>query len=197
MDEQQPELRWAPLPPAPRRKGRIWLIAGLAVAALAIVGLLLFFLLPRGESTTPVESQSPTPTATPSETPTPTPTPTASTEPTEPPVVTPPPVADPSLEAFRGQVGGWLNDAIRGLDIVAGAGDEDALPVVDTLQQDAQRLADAHAPSSIAQDWSDGVAAYARDLATLRSALSSGSGISAAIDDARAGAQSLRTLVGL
>ena len=30
-DDQQPELRWAPLPPKPRNRGRIWLIVGLVV----------------------------------------------------------------------------------------------------------------------------------------------------------------------
>ncbi|PRA82994.1 hypothetical protein [Microbacterium sp. MYb66] len=197
MEEQQPELRWAPLPPPPKRTGRIWLIIGLVVAALAIVGVLLFLLLPRGDAGTPAETASPTPTATPTRTPSPTPTPTATPEPTQTPIVTQPPAVDPTLETFRGQVSGWLNDALRGLDIVAGASGQDALPVVDTLQQDAQRLSDAQAPSGIAEDWRDGVSEYTQRLTALRTAISNGSGVSAAIDAARAQAQALRSLVGL
>jgi len=199
MDEPQPELRWAPLPPPPKRTGRVWLIIALVVAALAIVGALLFFFLPRGDSPTPVESASatPTPTSTPTRTPSPSPTPTTAPEPTQTPIVTQPPAVDPTLETFRGQVTGALNAAPRGLDIVAGASGEDALPVVDTLQQDAQRLLDAQAPSAIAEDWRDGVSAYAKTLTQLRSAITNGSGVPAAIDAARAAVQSLRSLVGL
>lgn len=197
MDEQQPELRWAPLDPAPKRTGRIWLIVGVAVAALAIVGALLFFLLPRGGAPEPEESASPSPSASPTESPSATPSPSATAEPTQPPIVTPPPVADPTVEVFRGKVSGWLNDALRGLDIVAGAPGQDALPVVDTLQQDAQRLSDAQPPSSIAQKWRDGVSAYAQRLTELRSAITNESGVSTAVDAARAAAQDLRSLVGL
>jgi hypothetical protein len=203
MEEPQPELRWAPLPPQPKRAGRVWLIVGLSVAALVIVGLVLFFLLPRGESPTPSESASSTPsasaTATPSATPAPTPTSTATTapEPEPTPVLTQPPATDPTIEVFRGQVSGWLNDAPRGLDIIAGASGQDALPVVDTLQQDAQRLSDAQAPSSIASPWQDGVADYAQRLIQLRTAITNDSGVPAAVDAARKSANGLRSLVGL
>jgi len=201
MDEQQPELRWAPLPPAPKRTGRVWLIVGLSVAALAIVGVLLFFLLPRGDAPTPTGSPSPTPstsaTSTPTPTPTVTPTPTASPTPTRTPMLTPPPAVDPSPETFRDQVSGWLNTAPRGLDIISRVGDQDALLVVDSLQQDAQRLSDAQAPSSIDQKWRDGVSAYAKTLAQLRTAITSGSGVPGAVDAARTSVQNLRSLVGL
>jgi hypothetical protein len=201
MEEPQPELRWAPLPPQPKRTGRVWLIVGLSVAALAIVGVLLFMLLPRGDSPTPSGSASPTPTATATTTPTQTPTatPTATTPPApEPtPVLTQPPATDPTIEVFRGQVSGWLNDAPRGLDIIAGASGQDALPVVDTLQQDAQRLSDAQAPSSIASKWQDGVADYAQRLAQLRTAITNDSGVPAAVDAARKSVNGLRSLVGL
>ena len=202
MDEQQPELRWAPLPPAPKRTGRIWLIVGLVVAALAIVGALLFFLLPREGSPVPEESTTPTPTVSPSATPTPSPSPSASPsasstpEPSTP-AVTPPPAVDPTVEVFRGQVRGWLDDSLRGLDIVAGAGGQDALPVVDTLELDAQRLSDAQPPSSIQDEWSADVTAYAKRLAELRSAISNDSGVAAAVDAARTSAQKLRGDVGL
>ncbi len=195
MSDPQPELRWAPIPPAPRHRGRMWLIIGLIVAAVAIVGLVLFFVLPRGTAPEPGASSTPTPSPSSSTTPTPTPTPT-STE-TSAPVVTPPPVVDPTIEAFRGQVSGWLNDALRGLDIVAGASGQDALPVVDSLQQDAQRLSDAQAPASIAEAWRDDLEIYSQRLSDLRSAVSAGSGVSGAVDAARAAAQDLRTLVGL
>ena len=195
MSDPQPELRWAPIPPAPPRRGRMWLIIGLVVAAVVIVSLVLFFLLPRGATPAPEASASPSPSLSPSETPTPTATPTAT--PTSAPVVTPPPVADPTIEAFRGQVSGWLNDALRGLDIVAGVSGQDALPVVDSLQQDAQRLSDAQAPSSIAAPWHDGVSAYSKRLGELSAAISAGGDTSAAVEAARAAVQNLRTLVGL
>lgn len=201
MEESQPELRWAPLPPQPKRTGRVWLIVGLSVAALAIVGLLLFFLLPRGNSPAPSESASPTPTAsvTPTSTPTPTPTPTATTapEPEPTPMLTPPPATDPSIEVFRGQVSGWLNSAPRGLDIIAGASGQDALPVVDTLKQDAQRLSDAQAPSSIASKWYDGVTDYAQRLTQLQAAITNDSGVASAVDAARTSVNALRSLAGL
>lgn len=197
MDEQQPELRWAPLEPAPKRTGRVWLIVGLSVAALVIVGVLLFLFLPRSDAPKPGESPSATPTASASATPTPTPTPSVTPDPTQTPITTPPPATDPSLEAFRGQVSGWLNDAPRGLDIVTGANGPDALPVVETLQQDAQRLSDVQPPSSISDGWQDGVSAYAQRLTELQSALSAGPAPAATIDAARAAVQNLRTLVGL
>ncbi|WP_149084927.1 MULTISPECIES: hypothetical protein [Microbacterium] len=201
MDEPQPEVRWAPLPPAPKRTGRVWLIVGLSVAALAIVGLVLFFLLPRDGAPDPAESASPSPTAGPSETPTPTasptPTATATSTPEPTPITTAPPVGDPTLDVFRDKVSGWLNSADRGLDIIAGASGQDALPVVDSLQEDAQRLGDALPPSSIQDSWRSGVETYAQRLTTLRSAIESGSGVSGAIDSARSAAADLRDLVGL
>ncbi|MEU4016331.1 hypothetical protein AB0E56_13810 [Microbacterium sp. NPDC028030] len=201
MDEQAPELRWAPLPPQPKRTGRVWLIVGLVVAALAIVGALLFFLVPRGESTPPTESASPSPSAsaspTPTATPTASPTPSAVPEPTQTPMVTPPPVEDPSLGVFRERVSGPLGAAPRGLDIIAGSSGQDALSVVDTLQLDAQGLSDARPPSSIGAAWHDGVSAYSERLTQLRTAISNQSGVSAAVDAARTSVQQLRTLVGL
>lgn len=197
MDEPQPELRWAPLPPQPKRTGRIWLIVGLSVAALAIVGLLLFFLLPQGDAPAPSESASPTPTASVAPTSTPTPTATTAPEPEPTPALTPPPATDPTIEVFRGQVSGWLNSAPRGLDIIAGASGQDALPVVDTLQQDAQRLSDAQAPSSIASKWYDGVTDYAQRLTQLQAAITNDSGVAAAVDAARTSVNALRTLAGV
>lgn len=189
MSEQQPDVRWAPIPPKPRSRGRVWLIVGLSLLALVIVGALLFFLLPRGESPDPVASASPT------STPTPIVTPPITAEPTTP-VETEPPVVDPSLPEFRGRVGGWLDSALTGLDIIAN-GTTDVSGVIDTLQDDAQRLSEAARPASIDADWSAGVAAYSGRLTDLRSATASGSGVDAALDAARAAVDNLRSIAGL
>lgn len=198
MSEQQPELRWAPIPPKPKNRGRIWLIIGLIVAVLAIAGALLFFLLPRDGAPDPDASASPTPTATrtatptPTATPSPTPTPTPST-----PVATEPPVVDPSVDMFRDQVGGRLNDATRGLELAASADGADAVPVIESLRLDAQLLSDAQAPTSISDAWYGSVNAYSASLSTLLGAANSGSGFDAALADSQAALQALRAVVGL
>lgn len=194
-DEQQPDVRWAPIPPKPSNAKRVWLIVGLVVAALAIVGVLLFFLLPRGDAPDPGASGTPTPSTSPTSSPTPTSTPTP--EPSITPIDTPPPVVDPSIEAFRGQVGGWLGDAGRGLDIVATSSGQDAVAVVDTLQEDAQRLSEAQPPSSIETQWRDGVDGYYRSLDALRTAVTNGSGVSTAIEKSRTALAALTSTVGL
>lgn len=191
MSEQTPELRWAPIEPKPKNTGRVWLIIGISVAALAIVGALLFFLLPRGEQPAPAATSTPSPTTTS------TPSPSASASATPTPQVTPPVPVDPTVDVFREQVGGWLTDAPRGLDIIAGATGDDALAVMDTLEQDARRLSDAQPPSSIAQQWRDGVDAYSKRLADLHAAITDGSDTAASIDAARAAVTDLQTLVGL
>ena len=195
MDEQQPELRWAPLPPQPKRTGRVWAIVGIVVAVIAIAAALLFFLLPRDGSPRPGESATATPTT--SASPSPSDSPITTPGPSETSGATPPAVPDPTIEGFRGQVSGWLNDAPRGLDIVAGATGQDALPVVDTLQQDAQRLSDAQPPSDIAAAWEEGVAAYAERLTDLRTAITDDADVASTVDAAREAAQNLRSLVGL
>ncbi|WP_061015097.1 hypothetical protein [Microbacterium sp. CCH5-D1] len=191
-DEPQPELRWAPIEPKPRNRGRVWLIVGLSVLALLVVAALLFFLLPRGGSPAP-GSASPTATTTP--TPTPSAVPSASPDPTAP-VDTPPPVEDPSLPAFRDRVGVWLESALVGLDIVS-EGDGDVNSVLDTMQGDAQRLSEALPPSSIAEDWNTTTSEYSSRLSALRSAVSSGSNVGQAVDAARVSVDQLRSLAGL
>lgn len=186
VSEQQPELRWAPMEPKPKRTGRIWLIIGLVVAALLVVGALLFFLLPRGDAPDAGSSPDPTATATP-----------GSPEETPEPALTPPAPVDPTIDVFREQVGGWLTDAPRGLDIIARASDEDALTVIDTLEQDAIRLSDAQPPSSIASQWRDGVGAYAQRLGELRTAIGSSEGTSGALEAARAAAADLSAIAGI
>ncbi|MGJ0387719.1 hypothetical protein [Microbacterium sp. CGR1] len=187
-DEQQPDVRWAPMEPQPSNRGRIALIVGLIVAGLVVVGALLFFLLPRGES--PIPGASETPSASPS------PYESMPGDPTDPPVTTAPEPVDPSIETFRDQVGFWLEDAARGLDIAAANSGPDAVQVVETLQEDAQRLSDTLPPSSIATEWSDGVADYAQKLADLKTAASEGSDTASAADAARTSLQVLTELVG-
>jgi len=204
-DEQQPDIRWAPMEPAPSNRGRIALIVGLVVAALVVVGVLLFFLLPRGEAPTPGASGSPSPSASPtasaSATATPVPTtepePTTTPAPSMTPVTTPPPVADPSLPAFRAQVQGWLDDALTGLDIVGETSGQDAVSVIDSLQDDAQRLAESAAPGSIEAGWTDGVGAYQQALTELRSSAEGGAPASDVLTRTRQAAENLRTLVEL
>lgn len=197
-DEPQPELRWAPIEPKPSRAKRLWLIAGIVLAALIVAVIVFIALLPHGEKPDAEGTPSPRPTS--SSTPTSSPSPTATVEPTDEPTappVTEPPVVDPSIDAFRGQVSGWLGDGGRGLDIVAGASGQDALPVIDTLQEDAQRLSDAQPPTSISEQWYGGIDAYSQKLKDLRSAVSAGSGVSPAVDAAREALTNLRTLVGI
>lgn len=202
-DPTQPELRWAPLEPKPRNRGRVWLIVGLVVAALVIVGVLLFFLLPRGESPTPGASGSPSPSASASASPSPSPSasqteapqPTAEPEPTMTPVTTPPPVADPSVDAFRGQVQGWLDDALTGLQIVSESSGQDATEVIASLQADAQRLGEISPPASIESAWGAALNEYNQALSSLQSEASSGA--SPSVDRASSAVNQLRGLVGL
>ncbi len=202
-DPTQPELRWAPLDPKPSNRGRVWLIVGLVVAALVIVGVLLFFLLPRGESPSPGASGSPSPSASASTSPSPSasptqteaPQPTAEPEPTMTPITTPPPVADPSVDAFRGQVQGRLDDALTGLQIVSESSGPDATEVIASLQADAQRLGETAPPASIESAWSAAVNEYSQALSSLQSEASSGAPTS--VDRARSAVNELRGLVGL
>lgn len=195
-DEQQPELRWAPIPPKPSRAKRVWLIAGIVLAALIISIIVFIALLPHGEEPDADGTASPSPSATASSTPTPSPTAEPTTEPTAP-VETEPPVVDPSVEAFRSQVSGWLGDAGTGLDIIAGSSGQDALSVVDTLREDAQRLASVQPPTSILEQWYGRVDTYSQRLSDLRSAVSAGAGVAAAIDASRTELEGLNALVGL
>lgn len=194
-ENTQPDLQWGPLEQKPRGRGRVWLIVGLVVAALVIVGVLLFFLLPRGESPAP----DATATASPSERPpsgSPTPGP-PSDEPTAPPVTSAPEPVDPTLDAFRAQVEVWLEDGVRGLDIVAATSGEDAASAVTILQEDAQRLNGVLAPSAIATEWSSAVLSYADSLVDLRQGLASESDKAAELERASSALQELRRLVGL
>ena len=193
MSEQQPAVQWAPIPPKPRNRGRVWLVVGLSVAALIIVGVLLFFLIPR-EDEQPVGR--PTPTASSSATQTPTLIPSPSSDPTAP-AETPPPVADPTVETFRGEVQVWLDNSLIGLDIVGDTSGQEALSVIETLLADAQRLGERAAPSSIEGDWYAGVSSYVEELGALKSAAAERANTDSAAESARVAAQTLRKLVGL
>lgn len=192
-DEQQPDLRWAPIEPKPRNRGRLWLILGLVIAAFAIVGMLLFFLLPRG--VTPEPGASATPSA--SAPPTSIPSSTAEPEPSLTPVTTPPAVIDPSIDTFRGEVQPYLDDALTGLDLLSTSGGDDAPAVVESLQADAQRLSERVSPSSVSSDWGDALSAYAQRLTELRNAVDRGDSVGAAIDAARTSVTNLRAVIGL
>jgi hypothetical protein len=197
MTDPQPDVRWAPIPPKPNNRGRIWLIVGLSVLAIAIVAALLFFLIPRGETTDPEGSASPTPSVSVSPSETATTPPSTEPEQTAQPVETPPAPADPSVDAFRAQVEEWLGSAITGLDIVSTESGQEALTVMDSLDQDAQRLAVAAAPASMQEDWSSRVDDYIDRLGALRSAVTGGGSTGGAVDDARSALQELRSMVGL
>lgn len=197
-DQQQPELRWAPIPPKPKRAWKVWLVAGIVFAAL-IASIIVFFALQNRSGGPDAEgTASPRPSASVSASPTPSATPTV--EPSEDPgtpVITEPPVVDPDIETFRGQVSVWLESAPTGLDIVSRSSGQDALSVIDTLQDDAQRLSDAQPPTSILEQWYSGVSAYSERLQDLRAAVSAGSGVSDAIDAVKIELADLNTLVGL
>lgn len=194
--QPQPELRWAPLPPKPKRAWKVWTIAGIVVVALIVSIIVLFVLLNPGGEPDVEGTASPTPSVSVSPSPSEPPTVEPTDEPTVP-AVTEPPVVDPSVEAFREQVSVWLESAPTGLDIVSQSSGQDALTVVDTLQEDAQRLSDAQPPSSILEQWYSGVSAYAETLGALRTAVTSGSGVPAAVESARVAVQDLNAIVGL
>lgn len=202
MSEQQPEYVWA-YPEEKPKRGRVWLIVGLAAAAVAIAVVVFWlFLRPGAPLADPASTQTPTAGASPSgspsasEGPTGTPDPpVASPEPSMTPITTPPAPSDPSVDAFRGQVQGWLDDALTGLDIVSESSGQDATSVIDTLRADAGRLAELTPPSSIESDWQDALGMYSERLNGLRSAASSGDDIS--VDASRGALRSLREIVGL
>jgi hypothetical protein len=202
-DEQQPRAEWIFPEQKKSNKGRIWLIVGLSVLALAIVGTLLFFLVPRDGGPVPTPSPTdsasatPTPSATPTATPTPTPTPTPTAAPSQEPQTTPPPVPDPDIPTFAAQVQPLLDDGNRGLGMLSDLSGQDAVLVLDTLQQDTERLSDAAAPSSIASEWQSAVSDYAARLGALREAFENGSETQAPMNEASAALQGVRSLVGL
>lgn len=197
MSDEQPRPEWIFPEEKKSNRGRIWLIVGLSVLALAIVGALLFFLLPREGA--PAPSPSPTASSTaPSPTPTsePTPTPTSVPTSTSEPVPSQPPVADPDMDVFVEKVRPRLDDGVRGLQLVRDNMDLGA-QIVDSLQNDAAVLSDTPAPSAISSDWSNAVVDYASKLSALRSAYDNGSDPQAPLDAAGTALQQLRAVAGL
>lgn len=212
MSDPQPEYVWAYPEERPRRS-RAWLIAGLAVAAVAIAAaVFLLFLRPwatadPSASSTPTArpTASATPTATASTTPTPsatpTATPTATTAPApdvtpEPaPSTAPPAPADPAVPVFRQKVQPLLDDAATGLSYAADASGEEGMQIVDQLRGDAGRMSDTVPPRSLAEQWQDGVRNYGQTLDALRAAYAQGEDGSARLDAARAALRELRELI--
>lgn len=194
-DEQQPRAEWIFPEEKKSNKGRIWLIVGLSILAVAIVAALLFFLLPRPGASEPTLSPSTTTSPPPARTPTATPTPTEPA-PSEPPAVQPP-VPDPDIASFAAQVQPRLDDAATGLTFLAESSGQDALQIVSELQGDAARLSDAAAPNAIASSWYSAVGDYAARLGDLRSAIEGGSDAAAATAATTAALQELRALVGI
>lgn len=203
MTEPQPEYVWAFPPDERPNRRRLWLIVGLAVAAVAIAAALFFLFFRPGSPVaepTPSPSSSPTssPTATSSPTPTatasPTPAASASAEPTAAPE--PPAPVDPDLETFRGKVGPILSDADRGLSIAAESDSVEAAQTIDLLVQDAGRLADSVPPDSIAGRWFSAVDAYAGNLQALRSAYERGESGDRESDAARDALDRVNELIG-
>ena len=187
-DDHQPEAVWV-FPETKTDKGRVWLIVILAIVAVAIVGALFVFLMPRDGGVEPMPSPttsttvSPTSAATPTEVQTP--------EPTQ------PNVPAPDLETFSEQVQPRLDDAVRGLQLISDnvdLGDQ----IVDSLQQDAAVLSDTAAPTSIASDWTSLVSQYATNLNELRETYNNDAdNRQSAIDAAEAALQKVRATVGL
>lgn len=191
MSEQQ--YLWAPTPDKPKR-GRVWLIVMLAVVALVIVGVLLWtFLRPATPAAEPTPSTSSTPTA--SASPTPTARPTSGPSPTQAPVTSPPPPQAPDLGAFRANVSPVLTDAQRGLQIVHESDPQEAVQNIGLLQEDAGRLADVIAPSSIASRWDSGLDTYAASLQALRSAYENGTSADRPLSDATSALKTLNDIV--
>jgi hypothetical protein len=199
-DEQQPRAEWIFLERKKDHKGRVWLIAGLSALALVIVGVLIFFVVSWGGGPAPSASGEPSPSVTARPEPSATPSTPESSNPTpEPsmaPITTPPPAPDPDRETFIAQVKPRLDDALRGLDLVANNPDVGA-QIVDSLQQDADVLAGTAVPSAIRDAWSGSVSDYATALNDLRASLDSGSDAQGHLEASRASLMSLRDLAGL
>ncbi|MGN7964686.1 hypothetical protein ACTJKK_01280 [Microbacterium sp. 22179] len=192
----QPELRWAPIPPKPKNRARIWIIIGSVILALAIVAALLWFFLLRGETPDGAPSPSPSSSETASPSPSGEPDPGASENPSEEPG-TPPVAPAPDLSAFVAQVQPRLDDGVRGLDMLAQLSGQDAVGVVDQLQQDAQRLAETTPPTSISDSWFTAVSEYSAALSEVRSAAESGGSTTDSVTTARERLQALRGLLGV
>jgi cytoskeletal protein RodZ len=185
-DEQQPELRWAPVEPRPRNRGRVWLIIGLIVAAIVIVGVLLFFLIPRSEQPAPPESSpssSPSPSA------------GTTTSPSASPSEDPTPVETvPALNEAAQQIDDRLVNALSDLDYVSGASRDSAASVLAELQDGAQRISDS-LPGAGVTDGYDAVSAYSRALKAASDTIASGGDPQSDLNAAARAIEDLRALL--
>lgn len=200
-NEQQPDVRWA-FPPEKSRTRRAWLIVSLVVAVLLIAVALAFFLVPRDGTQAPGASSAPSPTTGATKSPSPTPTRTPTTIPTVSPAPLPsspatePPIpVDPGIGEFATAVSGRLTDATVGLDMISNGAD--ALPIIDQLELDAQRLADTPAPAALDAHWRDAVSAYASSLRALRNAVNASEDVSSAVAASAANVQQLKDIAGV
>lgn len=113
------------------------------------------------------------------------------------PATTPPEPVDPDVDTFRALVGPRLDDALTGLSMLGNMSGQDAVSVIDQLQQDAQRLSDSIAPSSIDAEWRAGVSAYESSLTSLRASANAEEDLSAGIANSTNEVNALRAIVGL
>ncbi len=194
----QPEAVWY-FPPQKNNRWKMWLLVGISVVALAVVIGFLFVVLPNGFRPEATPAPTATPTTSASVTPTPSSSPSPSPTASETPVVEPtqPSTADPDLSSFAAQVQPVLDDASTGLGFAAEDGGESGADDIVLLQQDAERLSDAIAPSSIADAWSDRTSAYLSALSALEAAYRSGDGVTSAEKAAAGALADLRSLIGL
>ena len=201
MSDQQPEYVWVFPPEKKRNTGRIWLIVGLSVAAAVIAVLAVWFFLGRGpadpsSSPSPTASASATASPSPSATPSASPTPDVSAAPSPTDAPNPPAPSDPSVSTFRNEVGPILDAASTGLGYARDEGGQAAMQDIMLLQDDAARLNEKVAPSSIASQWSQALGAYARSLEPLRLAYERGTDASAQEKAASTALNDLNTVLG-
>lgn len=174
-DEKQPEYVWAFPPERERKAGKVWLIIGLAVLAVAIAMALFWLVFWPGVDDEPRSTTSATASVPPSISPTPTAeqsaepsaVPTPPSPPEETPAPEPPPVADPDLSTFQGKTTPILQDAETGLGIASESSASDAAQTIGLLQEDAARLSDTVAPRTLAERWAAAVDSYAEALRAL------------------------------
>jgi hypothetical protein len=107
----------------------------------------------------------------------------------------PPAPSDPALPVFREKVQPRLDDAATGLTYAQDASGEEGVQIADQLRDDAGRLSDVVAPSSIASAWRSGVQEYGQSLDALRAAFVQGGSTSSQLSAARAKLAALNDLV--
>ena len=89
-----------------------------------------------------------------------------------------------------------LSDAQRGLQIAAESGPQEAAQNVGFLQEDAGRLSDLVAPSSISARWNSSLDEYSRSLQALRTAYERGGAADSELSAATRALSALNDVVG-